>query len=112
MWDVGDWALGDVERLEIRAWVASSETIDNVASVAAVDQSDPVEGNDAAVQGLTVVNASDPTDPTDPAVLAFTGSQVGELTVLALVLLLAGLALIVLGRRRDDEQEEPAPPIR
>ena len=84
----------------------------NVASVAAVDQSDPVEGNDAAVQGLTVVNASDPTDPTDPAVLAFTGSQVGELTVLALVLLLAGLALIVLGRRRDDEQEEPAPPIR
>ena len=111
-WDVGDLALGDVERLEIRAKVASDETIDNVASVAAVDQSDPVEGNDAAVQGLTVVNASDPTDPTDPAVLAFTGSRIGQVTALALVLLLAGLALIVLGRRRDEEQEEPAPSAR
>jgi uncharacterized repeat protein (TIGR01451 family) len=105
-WEVGDLARGDVEHLDIRARIVSGASIDNVASVAAVDQSDPEQGNDASVQGLTVTKT---TDPTDPALLAITGSQVGGLTVLAVALLVAGLALILIGRRQEDEREPSAP---
>lgn len=87
----------------------SGASIDNIASVAAADQSDPEQGNDASVQGITVRNVSGATDPADPGVLASTGSQVGRLTLLALALLVAGLALILLGRRQDDTQEPSAP---
>jgi uncharacterized repeat protein (TIGR01451 family) len=100
-WTVGDVAVSDVHRLTLRAVFEGGDEVVNTATVAASDQTDPTAANDAssaAVLGESA-QATGGGDPDDPAT-AGTGADLAIPGATGLVLLLTGMTLLTLPRRR------------
>jgi len=120
-WDVGDLAVDEVATLTVDARVtgAAGTTIDNIVEVSASDQADPDGANDAAEAAVEVladdVESPSPTPtPTEvpSAVTAYTGSEFGRLTMLALLCALLGLLALLGSGRLLRDRDEGAPPAR
>ncbi|HYG73085.1 MAG TPA: hypothetical protein VEC15_12485 [Actinomycetota bacterium] len=104
-WLVGDLPADEDATLEIRARItgAAAESVRNLATVVALDQSDPTPANDRAEAEVEVLGSDvEIVDPvTDDEELAYTGWNFGFAVRLAMILLLLGVALVRLGRRLE-----------
>jgi uncharacterized repeat protein (TIGR01451 family) len=108
-WLVGDLPADEDATLEIRARItgAAAESVRNVATVVALDQSDPTPANDRAEAEVEVLGSDvEIVDPvTDGEALAYTGWNFGFAVRLAMILLLLGLALMRFGSRLERRGE-------
>jgi uncharacterized repeat protein (TIGR01451 family) len=114
----GEWRLGDLANgasatleMDVKVGDAAGGTIQNIASVSRLDQTDPDGGNDRGTRDVRVLGRSGGNgDGGDGGGTAFTGANVaGGLLALLALMIIGLLALAAAARRRpDDEPGTPA----
>lgn len=83
---------------------ADGRSIQNVARVAGLDETDPNGTNDSGQRDITVVRGGGGTDGGTGGT-AFTGANVARALALLLGFLAAGFIFLVAARRREDGEE-------
>ena len=114
-WIIGDLANGAQETLTIRARITTDGSIQNTASVEALDQTDPTPGNDTGSADVTVLGeggeggeggggeaTTTGGEGAVAATTASTGFTADRSIAASLVLFLTGSLLLVVTRRRRD----------
>jgi hypothetical protein len=83
---------------------ADGSSIQNVARVAGLDETDPDGTNDSGQRDITVVRGTHDGDGGNGGT-AFTGANIARALALLLGCLAAGFVLLVAARRREDDEE-------
>jgi hypothetical protein len=88
---------------------ADGNSIQNVARVAGLDETDPDGTNDSGQRDITVVRGTHSGDNNNDGQhgggTAFTGANIARALALLLGCLAAGFVLLVAARRREDDEE-------
>jgi uncharacterized repeat protein (TIGR01451 family) len=132
-WTVGDLAAdGSASMTLVATVVGKADQITNVAIVKGLDQSDPASGNDSSTVAVDVLGSGgarqgggrkgggggngtggsnsgsgDPTAASETHSLAFTGRDIAATAAGGALLLGLGVLLLLLGRRRRDQDGRP-----
>jgi LPXTG-motif cell wall-anchored protein len=95
-------AVGDSTTLTVvtRVTAAAGSTVTNNAVVASAQDADPTNNSDAAVLSVTT-HVLDPAPAGGGSQLPHTGADVTRLLALSLLLMLAGVGVLRIGRRRE-----------
>jgi uncharacterized repeat protein (TIGR01451 family) len=118
VWRVGALPNGASATLtmdvRITGVAARAGSIENVASVAGLDETDPDDTNDADERGITVVRGNgngndDDDDAHGSGGTAFTGANIARSLALLLGFVAAGFVFLVAARRRRPGDEHASP---
>jgi uncharacterized repeat protein (TIGR01451 family) len=110
VWHIGSLPNGAsaVIHMDVRITAADGHSIQNVARVAGLDETDPDDTNDAGLRDITVVRGGggNDDDGRHGGGTAFTGANIARALALLLGCVAAGFVLLVAARRREDEEPD------